>query len=311
MSDKISRRDFFKRSAGWSAAAVVGGNLKSMEKGMGRRRQDPPFVAVAGGDNPLACTGKAVELAGGIESFIPAGSRVALLPNTQSRHPGTFTNPELVRAAVRLCREAGAREVNALSWLPEKFWKATQLDRVLEEEGAGLKVSGMEDEFFKPITIAKGIALKTAYILKQLDEHDVLIDMPVIKDHAGNKFTGTMKNLMGMNSPSCNRTFHKDNWETDPADLEHLDQCIADLNLAVTPDLCIVDATTIITTNGPFGPGKLARPGKVVAGTDRVAIDAFCTSFLGLEPKDIVMIRKAAAHGLGEMDLSRIKILES
>ena len=29
------------------------------------------------------------------------------------------------------------------------------------------------------------------------EDYDVLIDMPITKDHAGNKFTGTMKNLMG------------------------------------------------------------------------------------------------------------------
>jgi uncharacterized protein (DUF362 family) len=252
-----------------------------------------------------------VELAGGIRSFVPEGSRVALLPNSQSRHPGSYTSPGIVRAAVRMCREAGAVKVDALSWLPDNFWTATGLDRVLAEEGAGLVISDREDNLFKEIPIPRGEALKAAHILKTLFGYDVLIDMPIIKDHAGNKFTGTMKNLMGLNAPSCNRNFHKEKWETDPTALRHLDQCIADLNLAVTPVLCIVDATEIITTNGPFGPGKLARPGKVIAGTDRVAIDAYCTSFLGLSPDDIIMIQKGAAHGLGEMDLSKVRIREA
>jgi uncharacterized protein (DUF362 family) len=244
-------------------------------------------------------------------AFVPAGAKVALLPNSQSRHPGSFTGPDVVRAAVRMCREAGADQVDALSWLPEKFWQASGLDKVLEEEGAGLVISGREDELFKEIPIPQGKALKAARVMKALDGYDVLIDMPIVKDHAGNKFTGTMKNLMGLNSPGCNRTFHRENWETDLSDLTHLDQCIADLNLAVQPDLCIVDAMEIITTNGPFGPGKLARPGKIVAGTDRIAIDSYCTSFLGLEPSDIIMIRKGAEHGIGEMDLSKVRILEA
>jgi len=311
MSDKISRRVFIKQSAGWGAATVVGRNRIPAGLETGAKAGKTPEIAVVEGKDPLGCAQKAVELIGGMRRYVPAGSRVALLPNTQSRHPGTFTNPELVRAAIRMCREAGAKEVNALSWLPVKFWKATGLDEVLEEEGAGLKISGMEDEFYRKVPLPKGIALKAAYILRKLDEHDILIDMPIIKDHAGNKFTGTMKNLMGLNAPSCNRIFHKDNWETDRSALEHLDQCIADLNLAVTPDLCIVDATTIITTNGPFGPGKLAKPGRVAAGTDRIAIDAYCTSFLDLSPTDIIMIRKGAAHGLGEIDLSRVKVIQS
>ena len=80
--------------------------------------------------------------------------------------------------------------------------------------------------------------------------------MPITKDHAGNKFTGALKNLMGLNSPGNDRTFHKPNWKTDPDDIAHLDQCIVDLNQVVKPALNIVDATEFIVSNGPFGPGR-------------------------------------------------------
>jgi len=290
---------------------TIGGKLIIPEKKLGAGEGNNPLVAVVGGTDPIKCAFKAVELVGGMGKYVSRGARVALLPNSQSRHLGSFTSPGVVRAAVRMCKEAGAAKVDALSWLPDKFWTASGLEKVLSEEGAGLVISERDDDAFKEVPISRGEVLKAAYILKTLDDYDVLIDMPIIKDHAGNKFTGTMKNLMGLNSPSCNRNFHKDNWETDPLALRHLDQCIADLNLTVTPTLCIVDATEIITTNGPFGPGKLARPGKVLAGTDRVAIDAFSTSFLGLLPEDIIMIKRGAAHGLGEMDLSKIKIREA
>jgi len=113
-----------------------------------------------------------------------------------------------------------------------------------------------------------------------------------------------------LNSPGSNRTFHRDGWETDIDAIGHLDQCIADLNTVISPDLCVVDATEFITTNGPFGPGELTRPGKVVAGTDRVAIDAYCCTLWGLEGKDIIHIRKAHEHGLGEIDLTKLCIEE-
>lgn len=310
MTDRFNRRDFIKKSAGWGMA-VAGGRWIPARGGAGPRDGETPVIAAAAGEDPLRCAEKALDMLGGMGAFVPSGAKVALLPNSQSRHPGSFTGPGVVRAAVRMCRAAGADKVDALSWLPEKFWQASGLDKVLEEEGAGLVISGREDELFREIPIPQGKALKAAQVLKALDGYDVLIDMPIVKDHAGNKFTGTMKNLMGLNSPGSNRTFHRENWETDPSDLAHLDQCIADLNLAVKPGLCIVDAMEIITTNGPFGPGKLARPGKIVAGTDRIAIDSYCTSFLGLEPNDIIMIRKGAEHGIGEMDLSKVRILEA
>ncbi|MCU0288649.1 MAG: DUF362 domain-containing protein [Acidobacteria bacterium] len=64
---------------------------------------------------------------------------------------------------------------------------------------------------------------------------------------------------MGLNSPMNNRSFHKPNWTNDLADIRHLDQCIADLNTIIKPNLCIVDATEFITTNGPFSPGNLVK----------------------------------------------------
>jgi uncharacterized protein (DUF362 family) len=135
--------------------------------------------------------------------------------------------------------------------------------------------------------------------------------MPITKDHAGNKFTGTMKNLMGLNSPVSNRTFHRPNWKTDPNDVAHLEQSIVDLNKAVKPALNVVDATEFITTNGPFGPGELLKPQKVVAGTDRVAVDAYCAGLWGLKPEEIVQIKRASEQGIGEIDLTKVFVKEA
>ena len=51
-------------------------------------------------------------------------------------------------------------------------------------------------------------------------------------------------------------------------------------------------------------------PGKVVAGTDRVAVDAYCASLWGLDPKDIVQIRRGAEQGLGRIDLDKVVVRE-
>ena len=65
-----------------------------------------------------------------------------------------------------------------------------------------------------------------------------------------------------------------------------------------------------VATNGPNGPGNLLKPLKVIAGTDPVAIDTYCATLFGYNPKDIVVINKAYKDGLGEMDLSKVKIKE-
>jgi uncharacterized protein (DUF362 family) len=209
-----------------------------------------------------------------------------------------------------MCLEAGAKEVNCLSWLEMDNWEATKLDVVLKEEGANLKLIAGEEAHFKPVKVAAGKSLKEAMILKEFYNNDVFINMPITKDHAGNKFTGTLKNHMGLNYRVNNRTFHKEGWRTVPSDIQFLDQCITDLNTIIEPTLNIVDATEFITTNGPMGPGKVIKPQKVVAGLDRVAIDSYCCTLWGLEAEDIFTIKAAYAHGLGQMDLSKVNVKE-
>jgi uncharacterized protein (DUF362 family) len=312
MAMKMTRRDFINGTAQAGWAALAGAPLLSAA---GKRigptpllGAAPDLVSVRSADASKAAA-KAVELLGGMSKFVPKGSRVALLPNSQSAHPGTFTKPGILRAVIRMCREAGAAQVDVLSWLKAKNWEATGLAEVIRSEGASLVLVENVESQFKPVPLAKGKDLTEARIMRAVFEHDVLIDMPIVKDHAGNRFTGTMKNLMGINYSQVNLTFHSGRFK-DPDDIGHLDQCIADLNLAVRPALCVVDLTEMISTNGPFGPGKLIQPGRVAAGVDRVALDAYGASQLGIEAKDILMIRRAYDHGLGEIDLGRVKLAE-
>ena len=63
-------------------------------------------------DNVSAAIRRAVGLLGGMQNFVKPGSRVLLKPNLLSaRLPeeGVDTHPEVVRAAARLVKEAGAK----------------------------------------------------------------------------------------------------------------------------------------------------------------------------------------------------------
>jgi uncharacterized protein (DUF362 family) len=306
MARKIGRREFFRRSAGAGLTLALGRTLSASSPAGGKA----PVIGVGIGSDNEQAAAKAVQLLGGMKKFVPKKGKVALLPNVQSRHPGSYTKPEVLRAVIKMCKKAGAREINCLSWQAMKQWEDTGLKAVIDAEGVGLKLFEKDEALFKPVAVPGGVALKEARVLAALYDHDLFINMPITKDHAGNKFTGTMKNLMGLNSPVSNRTFHRPNWQTDPEAVAHLEQSIVDLNKAVKPALNVVDATEIIVTNGPFGPGQLFRPGKVVAGTDRVAIDAYCASLWGLDPKDIVQIKKGAEQGLGQIDLTKVVLRE-
>ena len=63
-------------------------------------------------------------------------------------------------------------------------------------------------------------------------------------------------------------------------------------------------------TNGPAGPGELGRADTVVAGTDPVAVDAYSTRFVDLQPGEVKMIGMAQKHGVGTADLEKLRIVE-
>jgi uncharacterized protein (DUF362 family) len=311
----LNRREFLSRTAKIGATAVVGGKLIHTFTGGPLAAEAaaaaPVDVAVVGGTDFAAMTLKAVELLGGMDKFVPKGAKVALLPNVQSKNPGTYTKPEILRAVIKMCKTAGASEIACLSLLTPAHWEGAGLAAVVKDENIALKLIARDEVNFKTVPISGGQALPEAKIMTELYNYDLFISLPITKDHAGNKFTGTLKNLMGLNAGLNNRTFHKANWKTDPADIEHLETCIVDLNTILKPALNIVDATEIITTNGPMGPGELAKPMKIVAGRDRVAIDAYCAkAILGLDPGKIASIRKASERGLGRIDLDKIRIEE-
>jgi hypothetical protein len=129
MAPSLGRREFLKKGLNFGMAAALGGPVLCPPAGRSLlgAGTDIPDLAVVSGDDYGRNTLKALELLGGIERFVSKGWRVAILANVQSSHPGTFTSPAVLRAAVRICRQAGAKEVNLVSWQPLKNWESTGL----------------------------------------------------------------------------------------------------------------------------------------------------------------------------------------
>jgi uncharacterized protein (DUF362 family) len=161
------------------------------------------------------------------------------------------------------------------------------------------------------VEVPRGQALRKAEVIKEFLGADVVINVSVAKDHEGTRYACVLKNAMGALTYGTCQFFHfghgKGGWY---GDVEFLSQCVADLNLLRKPDLAVADATTILTSSGPSGPGKLAKPQAVVAGASAVSVDAYCTRFLGLDAKHVSMIVRASALGLGEADLTKVKARE-
>jgi len=307
MGHKLTRRSFIKTSGAIGVHTFLGSPLiPGLVSG-----SENVDLAIVKGKDYFQNTKQVITILGGIDRYVTRGAKVALLPNPSGSNPGSFTKPEIVRATIQLCKEAGASRIACIGWLTMRDWVNCGMKKVIDQEGAELVITDLRDESqFEPVPVPKGIGIREARILKSYFNYDILIDLPITKEHSGNKYSGALKNMMGLNSPKSCQKFHRSNWVFGSDDIEYLEQCIADLNTVIYPDLCIVDATEFLITNGPHGPGELAKPQKVIAGRDRVAIDAYCATLFGLKPAEVHAVRRAYAHGLGEMDLSKLNIRE-
>ena len=268
-----------------------------------------PEVAIVKSADYYKATIKAVDLLGGMKRFVTRNVTVGLLINSRYDKPGTFVKPEIALAVLKMCVDAGASKFYTIEGVSQKYWSRSELSRQFEEEIKSIKPG---NEQMTEVEIPRGVSLKKAEITRAYLNCDVLINLPIVKDHEGIRTTGSLKNIMGATSSSTNRYFHLGSGAKGYYDdVQFLSQCIADANLLRKPTLCVMDATEFITTNGPFGPGKVAKVQKVIAGADPVAVDSVGASMLGLNANDIVKIRLAYEHGLGQMEKAKMTIHEA
>jgi len=124
----------------------------------------------------------------------------------------------------------------------------------------------------------------------EIFENSYFITLAKLKTNMLTKITCCLKNQFGC-LPIIEKSIYHPN----------LDDVIADVNLAVKPDFCIVDG--IISMGGAKGPayGIPIPAGIIVCGKDPVAVDTVCSKILGFNPFFVGHIRKAASLGVGSM----------
>jgi len=281
---KIKRRTLLAGLAGMAVSAACGRAIA----------QDNPGVlaASAGDTDPLASLRRALDSLGGIGRFIRGGERVMLLPNPQGRLAGASTRPDLVAEITRLCLAAGAGRVELCSIHSGGRWFGTGIDRAAQEAGALLWDPGAGDAW-REIDVPGARRQKKVRVITPALDADLVINLPIAKHHGSTRFTGALKNLMGVNDGNAG-------WHQGAA---FLVDSIVDLATVIRPRLHVVDVTEVLIENGPFGPGRTAKPGRVVAGVDPVAVDSVCCSLIGLRPADVSTIVQASHRGLGTSKL--------
>jgi uncharacterized protein (DUF362 family) len=266
---------------------------------------DYPDIVVVKNAEPEELVRKAIDALGGIKRFVKKGDNIIIKPNIgpamRSYEYGATTNPWVVAALTKMCFEAGAGRVRIMdkpfSGTAESGFANSGIKEQVEKAGGEIEI--MSKFKYVSTDIPLGRDIKKWHIYEDILKADVLINVPIAKQHGSSRLTLGMKNLMGTINNA--NQFHF-----------NLHQRIADLASRVKPTLTVVDAVRILVANGPTG-GDLKDVRKldtVIAGTDIVAIDSYATSLFGLKPDDIPFIKIAADMGVGTKDLSSLNIKE-
>lgn len=240
-------------------------------------------------------TEQAIAALGGMKQYVSRGDVVWIKPNIGFHLGPEFavnTNPDVVATLVRLCLDAGAKQVKVgdnSCYGAQKAYPVSGIEAAIQPVGG-------EMVYIDPARIKKmkldGERLYEWPLVVDIAEADVMIDVPILKHHGLSQVTVCMKNLMGTAGGA------RYQWHTD------LPRCLPDVAAFLRPKLCVVDAVRVLTNHGPEG-GDLADVdyrGIVAAGGDMVALEAFGAETLGCDPKKGRTMANAQARGLGTID---------
>ncbi|MFB3903728.1 MAG: DUF362 domain-containing protein [Acidobacteriota bacterium] len=291
---ELDRRSFMKACAAAGALGLEGwqGSLAKGEQLSIARYKTSPSEDEAIAEEAVRLTEKAIAGLGGMSRFVSRGQVVWIKPNIgweRRAAQAATTNPDLVATLVRLCFEAGAKSVfvadNTCN-TAQRTYSRSGIQQAAEKAGA--RVVFLDQRKFRRMAL-KGRVLKEWEVYTDMVEADLLINVPIVKQHNLCAATLGMKNLMGVVGGQRNR-YHQDIGNT-----------VADLAAFLKPRLVVLDGIRVLASNGPVG-GNLAdvkRKDVVAAGIDQVAVDAFGASLLGLRPEQVAYIAEAARRGLG------------
>ena len=261
-----------------------------------------------------------LKLLGGLDCILEGlTGKVLLKPNCNTDDPfPASTHPEMVKLIAELLINHGIPSSNIIvgdmsgqaRGLPTK-WTMKNIGLTKVADDLGLRLSFFEEEEWVTVTHPKMHHWpKGVRIPRCLYEAERVISLPTMKTHRPATFTLSLKSAVGVTDPFGRNWLHNG---------EALNEKIAELNLAYTTDLAILDGIKCFITKGPT-EGKLAQPGIVIAGGDKVAVDAVGVAVLkqfeaekiaNRRINDHVQLRWAKQIGLGNLDIEKINIRTS
>ena len=269
---------------------------------------DRAMLALFGHDHPLE-----TPLAGW-RRLVKPGDRVGLKVNTLGGR-GIASNIELVEVICERLQQAGIKAGDIVVWDRD----SEELERVgfkLSVGGDRVQCFGTDRVDYEEELAAYGSV--GSRLSKILTRHtNVLINVPVLKDHDGAGVTIALKNMYGViHNPN---KYHPNGCDPYIADLNMLPEIRTRMRLT------ICDATTAMFEGGPaFKPEHSWKCNSLLISQDPVALDAIGWQMIGrkraekglktLEAEQraprYILTAADREHRLGNCDASRIEVVE-
>lgn len=252
---------------------------------------DRPLVAVVKGPHIEESVRKAVDLVGGMAGRVKKWDRVIIKVSLDEAKPsgsGLVTNVEVVRAIVKMAKEAGARRITVADGsLKTNTWKAFEAagyTQMAKEEGVILK--DLDGDYIWRAWLPDGDKYKKYSVATTVLNCEVFINVPVVKLDDETSPALSLKNVIGI---MCDKWAKRRLPKGDK-----LDELIVDMNLIRQSDLVVIDGTNY---------GNM-----IIAGNDPVAADSVALRMLKLDPGKINYIKLAEGRGLGKSSPSEIEV---
>ncbi len=240
---------------------------------------------------------------GGFGTFVKPGMKVLLKPNLlTAAEPGkaVTTHPILIRAvAEEVCAAGGivwvgdspAAEINE----GKSVWETEGLEESLSATGAKL-------------IMFKGAYLRRVdgvdyYVSRPVLDADLVINLPKMKTHTLTRYTGAVKNLLGVLPGGRKREIH-----VRAPGVTEFSRALVDILELVKPQLNIMDGVLGMDGNGPGTSGTPHAYNLLAASVDAVALDSVLAGAMGFPTGGVVHLAQAEERGLGINQPDRIQI---
>ena len=236
---------------------------------------------------------------------------VVLKPNVYCPNPAPITtDPRVIAALIRAAKDAGARKVTVAegrSISTNLFRKqanttracfaAIGMDKAATENGADMVF--LEEDEFVSASNPDARVLKQPSLPRTIYEAEVLINVPVLKNHSLTLTTLGIKNLHGTISDQDKLFGH---------DYHHIPQKLVDILHYNKPSLTVIDG--VHGLEGDHADlGKPVETAVILSGTDTVSVDAIAESVIGLDNLEVDTTRIAHEQGLGIGDRDQIDVV--